>query len=320
MSRTRAALLGSTLAFYLVIVFAVLSTSWLVELDWRVMLFRPYQQWPQLARVPGLLRGARPARPHRGDGRGLAGLAFLASAHPETAPDPGRRAAAAEHDSGCGQARPRPARPALRDPDRLGRALRRRRYISFRTHRQRRRDLGNPRLSGDHTTGQALALGRLVGAGPGCRRDHRLSRYALAERRSPRLGRRAAGPAGAPLVRAADRPYRGRGVRGAREAPCRPPQERRTHARPGGRHPCPLPPEHSRPSGGGEDSQLEPVGFAARATGATRVATHPTSLQRAHGPRSDRTPAAPAGSRRPPHADRAPRGTGQARPVPGGSS
>ncbi|MFD8796364.1 phosphatase PAP2 family protein, partial [Streptomyces vinaceus] len=41
-------LLGSTLAFYLAIVVAVLTTSWLVRLDWQVMFFRPYEQWPQL--------------------------------------------------------------------------------------------------------------------------------------------------------------------------------------------------------------------------------------------------------------------------------
>ncbi|MFI5755936.1 phosphatase PAP2 family protein [Streptomyces sp. NPDC051569] len=48
MSRTRKALLGGTLAFYLAIVVAVLASSWLVTLDWKVMLFRPYQQWPGL--------------------------------------------------------------------------------------------------------------------------------------------------------------------------------------------------------------------------------------------------------------------------------
>ncbi|MET7504017.1 phosphatase PAP2 family protein [Streptomyces microflavus] len=48
MSRHRIALFGGTLAFYLAIVFAVLVTSWLVTLDWKVMLFRPYQQWPEL--------------------------------------------------------------------------------------------------------------------------------------------------------------------------------------------------------------------------------------------------------------------------------
>ncbi len=48
MSRHRIALFGGTLAFYLAIVFAVLITSWLVALDWKVMLFRPYEQWPEL--------------------------------------------------------------------------------------------------------------------------------------------------------------------------------------------------------------------------------------------------------------------------------
>ncbi|MFE1843402.1 phosphatase PAP2 family protein [Streptomyces sp. NPDC059515] len=48
MSRHRVVLFGSTLAFYLAIVWAVVITSWLVRLDWQVMFFRPYQQWPQL--------------------------------------------------------------------------------------------------------------------------------------------------------------------------------------------------------------------------------------------------------------------------------
>ncbi|WP_330176529.1 phosphatase PAP2 family protein [Streptomyces sp. NBC_01498] len=48
MSRTRATLFGGTLAFYLAVVVAVLVPSWLVTLDWKIMLFRPYQQWQQL--------------------------------------------------------------------------------------------------------------------------------------------------------------------------------------------------------------------------------------------------------------------------------
>ncbi|MFK0258840.1 phosphatase PAP2 family protein [Streptomyces sp. NPDC090445] len=48
MSRHRVVLFGATLAFYLAIVVAVLATSWLVRLDWQVMFFRPYDQWPQL--------------------------------------------------------------------------------------------------------------------------------------------------------------------------------------------------------------------------------------------------------------------------------
>ncbi|MEQ8142076.1 phosphatase PAP2 family protein [Streptomyces sp. OP7] len=48
MSRHRMVLLGATLAFYGAIVWAVVVTSWLVRLDWQVMFFRPYQQWPEL--------------------------------------------------------------------------------------------------------------------------------------------------------------------------------------------------------------------------------------------------------------------------------
>ncbi|MFJ6572846.1 phosphatase PAP2 family protein [Streptomyces sp. NPDC091292] len=48
MSRHRVVLLGATLAFYLTIVVAVWSTSWLVRFDWQVMFFRPYQQWPEI--------------------------------------------------------------------------------------------------------------------------------------------------------------------------------------------------------------------------------------------------------------------------------
>lgn len=48
MSRTRRWLFGSTLAVYVAIVVGVLTSSKLVTLDWQVMLFRPYKQWPQI--------------------------------------------------------------------------------------------------------------------------------------------------------------------------------------------------------------------------------------------------------------------------------
>lgn len=48
MSRHRVVLFTATLAFYLAIVWAVVITSWLVRLDWQVMFFRPYQQWPEI--------------------------------------------------------------------------------------------------------------------------------------------------------------------------------------------------------------------------------------------------------------------------------
>ncbi|MEU9184462.1 phosphatase PAP2 family protein [Streptomyces sp. NPDC048484] len=48
MSRHRVVLFASTLAFYAAIVWAIVVTSWLVRLDWQVMFFRPYQQWPEI--------------------------------------------------------------------------------------------------------------------------------------------------------------------------------------------------------------------------------------------------------------------------------
>jgi membrane-associated phospholipid phosphatase len=48
MSRTRVWLFGSTVAVYVAIVVGVLTTSKLVTLDWQVMLWRPYKQWPQI--------------------------------------------------------------------------------------------------------------------------------------------------------------------------------------------------------------------------------------------------------------------------------
>ncbi|GAA3774514.1 phosphatase PAP2 family protein [Streptomyces chiangmaiensis] len=41
-------LFSATLAFYTAIVWAVVVSSWLIRLDWQVMFFRPYQQWPQI--------------------------------------------------------------------------------------------------------------------------------------------------------------------------------------------------------------------------------------------------------------------------------
>ncbi|MEU4656568.1 phosphatase PAP2 family protein [Streptomyces sp. NPDC023723] len=48
MSPHRIALLAGLLAVYVAIVWAVVITSWLVRLDWQVMFFRPYQQWPEI--------------------------------------------------------------------------------------------------------------------------------------------------------------------------------------------------------------------------------------------------------------------------------
>lgn len=48
LSRTRIWLFRSTLVAYVAIVVAVLTSSKLVTLDWQVMMFRPYKQWPQV--------------------------------------------------------------------------------------------------------------------------------------------------------------------------------------------------------------------------------------------------------------------------------
>ncbi|MEO3764929.1 phosphatase PAP2 family protein [Streptomyces sp. B8F3] len=47
MTRTRLWLFWSSLAVYAAIVAAVVTTSWLVHLDWQLMLLRPYKQWPE---------------------------------------------------------------------------------------------------------------------------------------------------------------------------------------------------------------------------------------------------------------------------------
>lgn len=48
MSRTRKLLFGATSGLYAVIVIAVLVRTDLVRLDWQLMLFRPYKQWPEV--------------------------------------------------------------------------------------------------------------------------------------------------------------------------------------------------------------------------------------------------------------------------------
>jgi membrane-associated phospholipid phosphatase len=48
MTRHRVVLFGATLAFYVAIVLAVAATTFLVRIDWQAMLFRPYQQWPEI--------------------------------------------------------------------------------------------------------------------------------------------------------------------------------------------------------------------------------------------------------------------------------
>lgn len=47
MTRTRLWLFWSSVAVYALIVAGVLTTSWLVRLDWQLMLFKPFKQWPE---------------------------------------------------------------------------------------------------------------------------------------------------------------------------------------------------------------------------------------------------------------------------------
>ena len=47
LSRAHKLLILSTVAFYLAVIVAVLMTSQLVALDWSVMIYKPYQHWPQ---------------------------------------------------------------------------------------------------------------------------------------------------------------------------------------------------------------------------------------------------------------------------------
>src|SRR5690606_28616665 len=110
------------------------------------------------ARLRRLLRGARPARPDRRDGRGLARLALLAPAHPASAARARGLPAAAQRHRRRGEVRHGTPRAALRDRGRLERDVARRRYISQRSHRERRGDLGHPGLPGLHPPGPALAV------------------------------------------------------------------------------------------------------------------------------------------------------------------
>ncbi|WP_370150409.1 phosphatase PAP2 family protein [Streptacidiphilus sp. EB129] len=48
LSRAHKWAFGTTAAFYLAIVLAVLTSSALVSLDWAVMIFKPYEHWPGL--------------------------------------------------------------------------------------------------------------------------------------------------------------------------------------------------------------------------------------------------------------------------------
>ncbi|MFD0331122.1 phosphatase PAP2 family protein [Streptacidiphilus monticola] len=128
-SRGHAVLFCLVAAFYLAVIVAVLTTSRLVALDWKVMLWAPYQRLPKLNDFLNLyvVTGQRPLRDRRDR---LAGLALLA--HPQLAApaDPGGGLGAAQHDRGRGQDLHRTARTPLRTRLRVQRAVHGRRHIS----------------------------------------------------------------------------------------------------------------------------------------------------------------------------------------------
>ena len=139
-------------------------TSWLVRLDWQVMFFRPYQQWPEIhafldyyvvlgqrgptAVMVAAWLGWRSWRQHT-----LRPLLTL-----------GASLLLLNITVGAAKLRHGPARTALRDH----RSARTRCALGgdifpSRPHRQRGGDLGNPGLSGLHPAGPPLAVRRLRG-------------------------------------------------------------------------------------------------------------------------------------------------------------
>lgn len=154
-------------------------------------------------RAPRRPRHRGPARPHRGRRPGVARLARLADPGPAPAARPGRRAAAAQRERRRRKDRHRAAGPARRPHPRLRRALPRRRRLPLRSHRERRRHLGHPRLS--RRTPPVGGHRDRLRDGLRHRSDHPLSGHPLGQRCAGRVGGGGPRPAGPSPVRTADR-------------------------------------------------------------------------------------------------------------------
>ncbi|WP_328316708.1 phosphatase PAP2 family protein [Streptomyces sp. NBC_00388] len=320
MSRTRVALLGSTLAFYLAIVVAVLSTSWLVELDWKVMLFRPYQQWPQLhafldyfvvlgqrgptAVMVAAWLGWRSWRQHTLRPLLTLGAALLLLNITVGAVKLGLGRLGPHYATQIGSAELFaggdifPSGHTANAVVTWGILA----YLATTPLARRWLSVGS----------SALALG--VGATTVYLGTHWLSDVLLGW--AAGLLVLLALPWFEPLIGRTETAVFAvrRKLRAGRRRPASPTPV------PADVQPVLLPNGHPRAEDPADESQpLEPAGIAGRSAGTPRSGAHPTSLQRTHGARSERAPGTPAGSRRPPHADRTPR-TGQSRPVTGGST
>ncbi len=313
MSRHRIVLLVATLAFYLATVWAVVITSWLVRLDWQVMFFRPYQQWPEIhafldyyvvlgQRGPTAVMisawlGWRAWRQHTLRPLLTFGAALLLL-----------NVTVGAAKIGMGRLGPH--------------------YAT--TIGSNEMGMGGDIFPSGHTANavvtwgilaylastpldQTLAVREFGADVPRRRPHHGLSGHALAERCHPRLGRGSAGPAGAAVVRAADHPHRDLDPGPARP-PAHPwPQHR---ARPGPRRLAGAAQAARDRRGRGHGPREHHPG-GPFAPGRPRTLRTPPMAP--HASRSERSPVTPAGSRRPPHADRAPRATGNpsAHPLPG---
>lgn len=318
MSRHRVALFGGTLAFYIAIVVAVLVSSWLVALDWKVMLFRPYQQWPDIhafldyyivlgqrgptATMVACWLGWRSWRQHTLRPLLTLGAALLLLNATVGAVKIGLGRLGPHYATQIGSAELFAGGDIFPSGHTanavvtwgilayLATTPRARRYLSATSAivslgvGLTTVYLGTHWLS-DVLLGWAAGLLILLGLPWVEPLIARTEAWIFAQRES----------------------LRGLG----RPAPATPPAGPRA---------APLPHPES-----GDAPVLEPVGagghpaVAAGTVTATRPRTHPAPPHQAHPPRSERTPVTPAGSRRPPAPDRVPRGgAAPARPVAGG--